>query len=106
MNMRRGRVVQVRKHKGKAYVVDVPLSPYFRNVFGIGSIGQVEQSKTPAAPHLFDPHRERAASEAAKVLPEKLDHSEPKQKEKGIVAGSISELVRRMFNRACQFISR
>lgn len=95
-------IVQVRKHRGKAFVVDVPLSPYFRNAFDVSLKGQ-ERIREVAQPPRF------LAKARAGVSGGKERGVMTSRPSKGgnpdIVVGSISELVKRMFKRACRFIS-
>lgn len=91
-------IIQIRRYKGKTFVVDVPL-----NLCHCAS-----EAVTSPAQHIDEAAHARKISELAqKVAPEYLETTtEPAKPEESIKAGTIAQLANKMFCKASQITGR
>jgi isopenicillin N synthase-like dioxygenase len=84
-------IVQIRRHKGKTYVVDRPLTPYFQTAACDG--------------RQQDRHQLTKATLKADT-PKTGKNISPNISNRTIPAGSITNLARKMFLKACQLTGK
>jgi hypothetical protein len=93
-------IVQIRRHKGKIFVVDIPLTPYFQQANETEG-NQQATGRVVKTTVTTEPPQERRTSPSNAV-----ENKMPKPSGQTIKAGSIANLARKMYLKARQIMSR
>ncbi len=87
-------IIQIRKYKGKTFVVDVPLSPYLRTTETAAAPPQAVSKSTPAQ------KTPKPTQKVTPDVPETVETNEP------VEPGAISRLVEKMFETASKITDK
>jgi hypothetical protein len=100
-------VVQTRRHKGKTFVVDHPLTPYSQaspDSSAVFSAGAAASPQPAAYPTKSEQHRENKVEKVKPAYPPKANSNGLNGQT--IAAGSIANLAKKMFLNAQQLSSK